>query len=69
MYVINAIKTNSSQLKPTDPEVLLEESAKNPTISAVIRYTQEGWPQKKASTKKAEEFREVADFLSVEHEC
>ena len=69
MYVINAIKTISSQLKPTDPGVLLKESAKDPTISTVIRYTQEGWPQKKASTEKAEEFRKVADFLSVEHGC
>ena len=69
MYVINSIKTISSQLKPTDPRVLLKESAKDPTISAVIRYTQEGWPQKKVSTGKAEEFRKVADFISVEHGC
>ena len=41
----------------------VKELAKDPTISAVIRYTQEGWPQKKASTEKAEEFRKVADFF------
>ena len=69
MYVINFIKTISSQLKSTDPGVLFKELAKDPTISAVIWYTQERWPQKKASTEKAEEFRKVADFLSVEHGC
>ena len=69
MYVINSIETISSQLKPRDPEFLLKQSAKDPTISATIWYTQEGWPQKKATTEKDEEFRKVADFLSVEHGC
>ena len=69
MYVVDSIKIISSQLKPTDPGVLLKESAKDSTTSGVIRYIQEGWPQRKASTKKAEEFRKVADFLSVGHGC
>ena len=30
---------------------------------------QKGWPQKKAVTEKAEEFRKVAEFLFVEHGC
>eukprot|EP00731_Ephydatia_muelleri_P037083 Em0393g2a len=40
------IKTVSLQLKPTDPGTLAKESAKDPIISNVMRYTREGWPPK-----------------------
>ena len=34
--IVNSIKTLSSQLKPTDPETVWKESAKDPTVSTVM---------------------------------
>ena len=48
--VVNAIKTLSLQVNATDPGVLRKESSKDPAIAAVIRYTQEGWPESDATT-------------------
>ena len=67
--IVNATKTLSSQLKPTDPETVRKESAKDPTVSTVMRYTREGWPQKRTTVEETEDFRKVADSLSVEHGC
>ena len=36
---VYTIKTVSLQLKPTDPGTLAKESAKDPIISSVMRYT------------------------------
>ena len=45
------IKTVSLQLNPTDPGTVAKESAKDPIISNVMRYTHEGWPPKSATNE------------------
>ena len=40
------IKTVSLQLDPTDPGTMAKESAKDPVIANVMRFTREGWPPK-----------------------
>ena len=58
--IISAIHTLNSQLKPTDPETLRKESAKDPAIASVMRCTHEGWPER-STIKEAEEFRKIAN--------
>ena len=40
--IICTIKTISMQIKPVDSEVLAKETAKDPVLTNVIRYTREG---------------------------
>ena len=66
------IRTISLQLNPTDQGVLANESAKDPVIANVIRYTREGWPPKASSGEiqrdySIEDFRKLADSLSAAH--
>ncbi|KAL5518093.1 hypothetical protein EMCRGX_G003773 [Ephydatia muelleri] len=69
------IKTVSLQLKPTDPETLAKESAKDPIISNVMRYTREGWPPKGSSNEdikadgSIEAVRKLAISLSTAYGC
>ena len=67
--IVSAIKTISSQIKPTDSETVRKESGKDLGISADMRYTREGRPEKQSSVQEAEDFRKIADSLSVEHGC
>ena len=69
IIIVNASKTLSVQLKPTVPETVRKESAKDPTVSTVMRYTLEGWPEKRTTVEETEDFWKVADYLSVEHGC
>ena len=66
------IKTVSLQLDPTDPGTMTKESAKDPVIANVMRFTRESWPPKEkgeASTDGSEDFRKVAVSLSTAHGC
>eukprot|EP00731_Ephydatia_muelleri_P000962 Em0001g962a len=69
------IKTVSLQLKPTDPGTLAKESAKDPIISNVMRYTREGWPPKGSTNEdikadgSREAFRKLAISLSTAYGC
>ena len=45
--IVCAIKTIDSQLNPTDPGVLSKESSRDPVTAAVMRFTREGWPQRR----------------------
>ena len=71
------IKMISMQLKPIDSGVLTKETAKDPVLSAVMRYTREGWPPKSQSetvrdtnkTYTVEDFRKISDSLSTAHGC
>ncbi|KAL5479670.1 hypothetical protein EMCRGX_G023226 [Ephydatia muelleri] len=68
------IRTISLQLNPTDQGVLAKESAKDPVIANVIRYTREGWPPKASSGEiqrdySIEDFRKLSDSLSMGASC
>ena len=60
------IKTVSLQLDPTDSGTMAMESAKDPVIANVMRFTREGSPPKDSSI---EDFRKVVRSLSIAHEC
>ena len=65
--IISMVKTLSSQLKPTDPETVRKETAKDSILTTVIRYTREGWPEQ--VNVEVGKFRKVSDSLSVEYGC
>ena len=58
------IETLSLQVEPTDSGTLRKESSRDPTLK-VMRFTREGWPEKKDGDDSAEKFRKIADSLSV----
>ena len=65
-----AIKVLSLQVKPVDANILRQESAKDPVLTTVMRYTREGWPQKHSDANEdVEKFRKLADSLSVCNGC
>ena len=39
------VKMISWQLSPTDPGVVMKETAKGSVLSTVMQYAREGWPQ------------------------
>ena len=59
----------SLQVKPTDSGTLRKESSRDPTLTKVMRFTREGWPEKKDADDPAQKFRKPADTLSVCHGC
>ena len=46
IQIVCNIEEVSKKIAPTDQNPLSRESAKDPTISSVIRHTREGWPPK-----------------------
>jgi len=59
------------QVRPSDPASLETETAKDPVLTKVMRFTREGWPAKN-NTKaddSAEKFRKIAVSLSTYHGC
>jgi transposase InsO family protein len=69
--MVCAIETLSLQVKPADAETLAKESAKDPVISNVMRYTREGWPQEQSADKDTEmgRFRKLKESLSTCNGC
>ena len=68
--VVCAIKVLSLQVKPVDANILRQESAKDPVLATVMRYTREGWPPKHSDAiEDVEKFRKLADSLSVCNGC
>ena len=67
------IKTVSLQLDPTDPGTMAKESAMDPVIANVMRFTREGWPPKDrregSKDDDIEDFRKLAVSLSTAHRC
>ena len=63
-HVVNAINTVSLQLKATDPELLAKESAKDPVISTVMRYVNNGWIDEKDTS--GNEHYSIDDFKKIE---
>ena len=69
--MVCAIQVLSLQVKPTDATSLVSESAKDPVISTVLRYTREGWPHEIKANKDNEIVRlsKLADSLSNCNGC
>ena len=73
-----SVKMISRQLSPTDPGVVRKETAKDPVLSAVVRYAREGWPQGPSTDTTTVEdshmqtvqlFKKLKDSLSVTNGC
>ena len=56
-------------MEPTDSGTLQKESSRDPTLTKVMRFTREGWPEKKDGDDLAEKFCKIANSLSVCHGC
>ena len=65
-----AIKEVGEKLDPGNQSSLLRESAKDPLIATVLRFTREGWPPKKSDEgSEMQRFRQIADSLSICNGC
>ena len=58
-------ETHSLQVERTDSGTLRKESSRDPTLTKVMRFTREGWPEKKDGDDPAEKFRKIADSVFV----
>ena len=64
------IEEISNKIAPADHNPLPRESAKDPIISSVIRYTREGWPPKnKEDGSEIQCYRQLADSLAITNGC
>ena len=71
------IHSINQQLSPTDPGVLVKESARDPILSTVMRYTREGWPTSTGSDDEEDletvrimkAFHKVEQSLSTSNGC
>nr|CAB3223623.1 uncharacterized protein K02A2.6-like [Phallusia mammillata] len=66
------IRTLSLQVQPSDSYSLQKETAKDPTLTKVMRYTREGWPAKfrvEDINDPAESFRKIKESLSTCYGC
>ena len=72
------VKMISRQLSPTDSGVVMKETAKDPVLSTVMRYSRDGWPQGPSNgTTNSEDshiqtmqlFKTLKDSLSVTNGC
>ena len=72
-HEINAIITDSLQLKATDSELLAKESVKDPVISMVMRYVQDSWIDEKDTSANehysVDKFKKIATSLSTSCGC
>ena len=66
--MICTIKTVSLQLNQSNSLILKNETAKDPTLAAVMRYVKEGWPQQTLD-KNIETFRKMSLSLSLCNGC
>ena len=62
------IKQVSLQLNPTAPGLIVKESKLDPIIAQVMRYVQEGWPQR-IDSEEIKIFKKMSDSLCVENGC
>ena len=65
------VKSLRVPVRSSDPASLETETAKDPVLTKVMRFTREGWPAKN-NTKaddSAEKFRKIAVSLSTYHGC
>lgn len=68
--MVCAIKVLSLQVQPVNANILRQESQKDPVVSTVMRYVQEGWPSKNTEiNEEVNKFRKLSDSLSTCHGC
>jgi hypothetical protein len=68
--MVCAIEAVSNKVRPTDQTSLQRESAKDPVLSKVLRYTREGWPPKKTEEgSEMHRYRQLSDSLSICNGC
>ena len=66
--VVCAINTFPSQMQVPDSAALQGETAKDPVLTKVLRFTREGWPHE-TDDAKLEKFRKLADSSTSLHGC
>ena len=57
------------QVQPPDSASIQKETAKDPVLSQVIRFTREGWPRELSKEDPVRTFRRVADSLNISCGC
>jgi hypothetical protein len=68
--MVCAIDSITERVTPADHGSLARQSAADPVISAVLRFTREGWPPKKSDEgSEMERYRRIAETLSVCNGC
>lgn len=68
--MVCAIDDLSQKLAPADANSLSRESAKDPVIATVMRFTREGWPPKKSDEgSEMQRYRQISGSLAVIHGC
>ena len=68
--MVCTIEEVSNRVKPADKSSLQRESAQDPILARVLRFTREGWPSK--STDEGSEmarYRQLSDQLSICNGC
>ena len=66
--VVCAINTLTSQMQSLDSAALQKETAKDPVLAKVLRFTREEW-RHKPDDVKLEKFRKLADSLTSLYGC
>lgn len=68
--MVCAVHSVSRRVNPGDQNALRHESAKDPIISMVLKFTREGWPPKKDDEgSDMKRFRQLADSLAIVNGC
>ena len=65
------VKSLRVPVRSSDPASLETETAKDPVLTKVMRFTREGWPAEDKTNvgDPAEKFRKIAVSLSTHHGC
>lgn len=68
--MVCTIEEISNKVMPADYNSLARESARDPTISKVLRFTREGWPPNKTDEgTEMQRFRQIRDQLAICNGC
>jgi len=60
-----SIETLSLQVEPTDSGTLQKESSRDPTLTKVMLFTREGWPEKKTAMTQQRNFAKSTHLVFV----
>lgn len=60
------VNTITEQIRYVDAKTLIKESNKNPTISNLMKYVKDCWPQK-IENEEIKKYKKLENFLSVEN--
>ena len=65
--IVCNVRELSCQLNPVKPKLIAQETAKDPVLSKVQRYTTEGWPNTLSDEMK--QFKKLEDSLVTDSGC